>query len=364
MDAVTLSQLRKPRTFPAVSVLMPTSRHAPENQQDPIRLRNLLAEVRRRLRADGRISPGTADEVVHGLEAAAGEVDLAHAGDALVLLAAPAEHHAFMLAQPVDERVVVDTTFVTRDLVAEYTRSRRYWVLALSDRRVRLLDGFDDELAEISLYGFPMRHRLPEDAAEGAGKLDRPPRTSPDERQRQFFREVGTALDRVLAEDRRPVVVAGVTRHHAFFDEVAGPAVTVAGRIEGCHETTSPHDLAVLARPVLAAYEDLREVAVLAELEAARNARRYAAGLDETTRLAEEGRAAHLVVERGYYAPALRDGDTLILIEGDASLYHGDVIDDVVDHVIETVLDYGGDVTFVSDGFLIDHDRIAMVVRY
>ena len=32
MDSVTLSELRKPRTYPAVSVLMPTDRRAPGNR--------------------------------------------------------------------------------------------------------------------------------------------------------------------------------------------------------------------------------------------------------------------------------------------------------------------------------------------
>jgi hypothetical protein len=41
-----------------------------------------------------------------------------------------------------------------------------------------------------------------------------------------------------------------------------------------------------------------------------------------------------------------------------------DVVDDAVDDVIETVLEYGGEVTFVSDGFLVDHGRIALVTRY
>src|SRR5687767_13498548 len=108
MDAATLSELRKPRTFPAVSVMMPTNRRAPGNRQDPIRLRNLLAEVRRRLREDSRVAPAAVDEVVRGLEQAAGEVDLRHAEDSLVLFAAPGgEHHAFTIDQPVDERVIV-----------------------------------------------------------------------------------------------------------------------------------------------------------------------------------------------------------------------------------------------------------------
>ncbi|MFD0686772.1 baeRF3 domain-containing protein [Actinomadura fibrosa] len=364
MDAVTLAELRKPRAYPAVSVLMPTHRAAPGNRQDPIRLRNLLAEVRRRLQGDPRVAPDAADQVVRGLERAAAEVDLRHAADGLVLFAAPGgERHAFTIGQPVDERVVVDSGFATRDLVAAYTRAPRYWLLTLSDQRARLWDGQGEDLTEHTGDGFPAAP----DPIDEAGSGRQSPRGAPadGERHRQVMREVVAAVERVMARDRRPLIVAGVTRHQVFFDEMAGPHTTVAGRVDGSHEGAAPSALIEAVRPALAAYEDLREVGVLAELEAARSIQRYAGGLCEVKRLVEEGRGEHLVVERGYYAPAVPTDGELMLVEGRPGLLKGaDVIDDAVDDVIETALEYGGEVTFVSDGFLVDHDRIALVTRF
>jgi hypothetical protein len=363
MDAVTLSELRKPRAYPAVSVLMPTGRRAPENRQDPIRLRNLLAEVRHRLREDGRVAPGDADEVVRGLERAASGLDPRRASDGLVLFAAPdGENHAFTIDQPVDERVIVDTGFATRDLVAAYTRTPRYWLLVLSDQQARLWDGVSHELAEVVGDGFPMVPERFEE--EGEGRRSRRGQHADERRPRQM-RDVLARLEAVLARDRRPVIVAGVTRHQAYFDDLAGSRVTVAGRIDGSYEHASAGTLTELARPVLQAYEDLKEVAVLAELEAARGFQRYAAGLPEVAGLVEEGRGEHLVVERGYYHPGVKSGGETIPVDGPiGSLKGHGVVDDLVDNVIETALEYGGDVTFVSDGFLVDHGRIALVTRY
>ncbi|QXJ25190.1 hypothetical protein AGRA3207_006650 [Actinomadura graeca] len=364
MDAATLSELRKPRAYPAVSVLMPTHRTAPGNRQDPIRLRNLLAEARRRLHEDARVPADTADEVVRGLERAVEDADPRHAEDALVLFAAPGgEHHTFAIGQPVDERVIVDTGFATRDLVAAHSRVRRYWLLSLSDQGSRLWDGQGAELAEHTADGFPVE---PAPAAEeGSGRHSPRGGQNGDERHRRMMREVSAALDHVLARDRRPLIVAGVTRHQAFFDEAAGPHTAVAGRVDGSYEGASAGTLAEAARPALAAYEDLREVGVLAELEAARSIQRYGGGLCEVARLVEEGRGEHLVVERGYYAPAVRTRGELVPVEGMPGVLHGaDVVDDAVDDVIETALEYGGDVTFVADGFLVDHERIALVTRF
>jgi hypothetical protein len=78
-----------------------------------------------------------------------------------------------------------------------------------------------------------------------------------------------------------------------------------------------------------------------------------------------EGRGEHLVVERGFYSPAVRTNGETVPVEGPlGSLKGNGVVDDVVDDVIETALEYGGEVSFVSDGFLIDHDRIALVTRF
>lgn len=244
MDAVTLSELRKPRPYPAVSVLMPTHRSARENREDRIRLRNLLAEVRHRLRDDPRVAPDAADHVLRGLERAAEEVDPRHGSDGLVLFAAPnGEHHAFTIGQPVDERVVVDTGFATRDLVADFTRRPRYWLLSLSDHRTRLWDGLGGDLTEHVRGGFPLAPAPIDEAS--AGRLARRAAQGGDgERRRQAVRDAVAAVERVLARDRRPLIVAGVTRHQALFDEIAGPHVTVAGRVEGGFEGAPPSVLA------------------------------------------------------------------------------------------------------------------------
>lgn len=47
-DALTpglLQELRATRPYPALSLTMPTHRRAPDNAQDAVRLRNLVAEA-------------------------------------------------------------------------------------------------------------------------------------------------------------------------------------------------------------------------------------------------------------------------------------------------------------------------------
>jgi Bacterial archaeo-eukaryotic release factor family 3 len=358
MDTQTLADLVRAREYPAVSVLMPTHRHAPENQQDPIRLRNLLTEARRRLRDDELVSEEVADDVLKSLETAAAEVDLNHAEDGLALFAAPGgEHHSYLLAQTVEERVVIDETFLTRNVVAALTGPSTFWVLTVSDKHARLWDGHREHLTEVTTGGFPMTHEVPLGAVDKSGRIV--PRPHNDERHRQFMRDVDRALGAILAKDARSVVLVGLKQNLVVFDDVAANAGAVIGTVEGGHDGAPGHELLTLVQPVLEADIERRQRAALLELDAARNGRRYAAGLDEVWQLARQGRGAHLVVENGYRTQARVYDDHLVIAEGDSA-----DTEDAVDDVIEIVLTHGGEVTFVPDYMLADHDRIALVARY
>ncbi|OSZ56350.1 hypothetical protein OQI_33485, partial [Streptomyces pharetrae CZA14] len=55
LSPTTLAELRRPRPYPAVSVLTPTHRREPEKSQDQVRLRNVVAEAKKQLEHDPAI---------------------------------------------------------------------------------------------------------------------------------------------------------------------------------------------------------------------------------------------------------------------------------------------------------------------
>src|SRR5688572_29397462 len=78
-DALTpelLRKLREPKAYPAVSLTMPTHRREPDNEQDSVRLRNLMAEAGRRLDADEAVGRQARGGIKAQLEQAVAGVDL------------------------------------------------------------------------------------------------------------------------------------------------------------------------------------------------------------------------------------------------------------------------------------------------
>ncbi|MEU6592840.1 chemotaxis protein [Streptomyces sp. NPDC046881] len=360
LSPATLAELRRPRPYPAVSVLTPTHRREPENGQDPVRLRNMVTEARRRLEADPAVTRERRNEVVAQLDRALAEVDLAHAEDGLVIFAAPGEHQVWSLARPVPERVVLSDTFLTRNLVAAQASERRFWVLSVSADRATLWSGGEDRVVQDRSGGFPLERRQENFDPERQMRTGGLPSTFSDEGTRQFLREADTAMSTVLREQPRPLYVTGEQAALSLLDEVGSVAKSAVHVPHGGLAHAGPEAVWQALRPVLEAESRKDATAVVDELTSARGHRTYAAGLDELWQSAREGRVRLLAVEENCRATVRELGEHLVPAEpGDL-----DARDDIVDEIVEQCLETGAEVRFVPDGTLVDADGIAGVLRY
>ncbi|MFD5593524.1 chemotaxis protein [Streptomyces griseorubiginosus] len=361
LSNATLSELRRPRTYPAVSVLTPTHRRGPENAQDPVRLRNVVAEAKKRLEADPAVPRERRVDVVRQLDQALGEIDLAHAEDGLVIYAAPGEHQVWSLSRAVPERVVLSDTFLTRNLVSAQASERPFWVLSVSADRVTLWSGGAERVTEHHAGGFPMIRTRENFDAERLERIGDMPSTFRDEGTRHFLRDADTAMARLLRAAPRPLYVTGETAALSALDDVGSVARDAVHLPHGGLAHGTPDAVWQAVRPLVAAEARRSTEAVAHELESARGRRAFAAGVDEIWQSAREGRLRLLAVEENYRV-TVRDGggDHLMPAEsGDL-----DAREDIVDEIVEQCLETGADVRFVPDGTLGGVDGIAGVLRY
>jgi hypothetical protein len=353
--------LQQIRQYPSVTITMPTHRTAPENRQDPVRLRNLAVEATNRLL--GEFSKRDIDPVLTRLDRLVAEVDFRNTTDGLALFVNQDFARITYLPFPTKERVVVDETFATRDLVYGLNHSSRYWVLVLSEKPTRLYEGANDTVVEIQDEGFPMTHagRGGESALPGGKGVRRS--ALRDEVHRQFFRQVDNAFKPFYTDDPLPLVVVGVDRYLAFFSELSAHTGAVAGTIQGNHDKTSAHQLSQLTWPLIEQHLAQQRQDALNRLERAMNERKFASTVGEVWRLSLEGRGDTLLVEEDYHYPAHVDESGLHITPADDAAAPG-VIDDAVDEIIETVIDKGGQVIFLPNGDLEQHQRITLILRY
>jgi hypothetical protein len=361
LSPTTLTELRRPRPYPAVSVLTPTHRREPDNAQDPVRLRNVVAEAKKQLEADPAVSRGRRSDVARQLDRALAEIDLAHAEDGLVIFAAPGEHQVWSLARSVPERVVLSDTFLTRNLVSAQAAERRFWALSVSADRVTLWNGGTDRVTEARTGGFPLTRKFDNFDAERQEQIGDMPSTFRDEGVRHFLRDADIALSTVLREDPRRLYVTGEQAALSVLDELGSVTKAAVHVPHGGLAHGTPEAVRQALRPLMAAEARENTDAVARELVTARGRKAFAAGVDELWQNAREGRVALLAVEENYRVTVRDQGGGHLIPAESGTL---DAREDIVDEIVEQCLETGADVRFVPDGTLGDASGIAGVLRY
>lgn len=356
----TLKRLQSHRDYPSVSLLAPTHRTAPANQKDPIVVKNLLAKGMERLHSE--FGKRDVAAVVKNLNKLIDGVDWEHTLDGLALFASKDYATTLELPFKVKPRFVIDETFATRDVVFTLNRAPRYRVLVLSEKPTRLYEASTNVLTEIRGKPFPMVHKGPGGASRLPGGQGINRSAVRDVAHREFFIKVDDALGAIQKEDPQPVVVAGVDRYLAFYQEITKDPDAIVGMITGNHDSASPSALGKLAWPIFQAGATLKRTRALVRLGEAVKANRHASGIDQVWRAAFDKRCQILLVETDFAYPAdvSEQGDRLLPYtgKGPASL------DDAVDELIEKVIAEGGEVFFYDPGSLDVHQRIAAVLRY
>lgn len=357
LQPLDLALLQSSRAYPSVSILASTDGSATATEA---RLRTLVTQARSRLLGEFRASE--VEGLVTRLDQLVGEVRIDPDDDALGLFANCDLAVSMPLPLPVRERVVVDETFATRDLVHALHRSPRYWVLVLDERVTRLYWGLGATLEEQTDGGFPAVD-AGDDGREAAPAYGVDRSDQRDARMVRYVKAVDAALAPHLGSDRVPLILVGAGRRPVLFAERSKHRARVAGTVAGAFEGRSPRSLARHVWPTVAARLEREQEEALDEVGRALGAQRCASGIDAVWQLAGEGRGALLVVEEGFAQAARLDVETSALVPAD-DVTHPEVVDDVVDEVIEAVLAKKGRAVIVPDGSLTDHARIALKLRH
>lgn len=218
-----------------VTITAPLDRRRPNNDSDRIRLRNLVSEACQRVRA--HLGEDAATRIVLNLDAAAASVDMSRGAHGLVIVATDQKADAHLRSFPVRASVALGRTPATRLLVQGLRRSPRYRLLVISDRATRLFEGVRDDVREISSHGFPFTADVvPRDLRAIAGRFAQPTGRDDKEQWRRFYRRVDRAVTEASGDEVLPLVLAGVKRSTAMFEDVSRNAHLVIGRIDGAHD--------------------------------------------------------------------------------------------------------------------------------
>lgn len=376
----SLADLASVHPPPCLSLYQPTHRHHPENQQDPIRYRNLLKELETSLLK--KYPAAETQLLLKPFETLARDPGFwIHTLDGLAVLGGPGLFQVFRLQRPVAELAVVGDSFYTKPLRRFLQSVGRYQILGLSLQKIQLFEGNGDLLDEIDPAPEVPRtitEALGDNLTEshetvasygGVGGASSPMHHGQGGKKdeagidaERFFR----AVDRAVLEHHSrptglPLILAALPEHHHLFHRVShNPFLMVEGL------TINPDVLPI---------DELRErawqvfvpqyhaqLAQLADDFAA--AKSKGLGSDDLTQVSQAaaaGRVATLLIESERQIAGRLDVATGRFDLTDLS--HPQV-DDVLDDLIDLVEKMGGGVLVIPAERMPTETGLAATFRY
>lgn len=308
----TVSELLKKEHAPCVSILMPTHRSAPENQQDPIRFKNLLRQAEEQL-----TSGGTNKRDIRALldpleEKIADTMFWRRQSDGLAVFRSSDSIDWVHTLWSLPELSVVGPHFHVKPLLRMATSEREFLILGISEHGAHLYRAQGESVVEITpatvtaifaeqlddhhragrqvhTAGMSSRYH----AGDSQADLDK-------EILEESLRRADRELNVTVRELGAPVLLAGVQtaislyRSHCSFSDLL-----VDGAITGNIEKMSPPELWEAGWPLAKAHFTAVEDQAIADYQKA--AERGVASSDLGTVLAatSEGRVDRVLVAMG-----------------------------------------------------------------
>ncbi|MDD3581859.1 MAG: hypothetical protein PHW74_12665 [Desulfobacca sp.] len=257
-----LSILTEAREGPCVSIFMPTHRIPSETSQDRIRLKNLLRQAQEALQKYG-LRASEAQALLEPAEPLLTQLPFwQRQKDGLAMFLAPQFYRYYLLPAPLEELLVVTDRFHLKPLLLLLSGDEGFYILALSQNQVRVLQGSRFRVSEIDLAEMPqsLAEALKYDEQEkqlqfhtGAPKAgaDRAAifhghgvgTDDAKDRILRYFRQIDKGLQELLRNQQAPLVLAGVDYLLPIYQEVNSYGNLIDQGIIGNPEGLSAEEL-------------------------------------------------------------------------------------------------------------------------
>jgi hypothetical protein len=348
-----VAELASASGFPCVTLVLPTT-PSPHHMSahDRAELASLIDRAQRMLRDAGVLSR---EHLVSALREMAATASSQPTVRGLVLCASTAVQRRFTVPQTVQRRVVLESTFATRELIAALHRTPPHLLATLHPGCCHIYRVQGSSATPVATLHAP--------APTAGFDLDDP--ADLDEQARAttntFLAEADLELGQQRALFPSPLVLAGTPRLVDRFARRSRNCHRLAGLIDTAHAQTLPE---LLRKSAIHLERYLRsrqaEALTLVQRTADQHPERLAVGIEGAWHTARRSRPLMLVVEESFSVPGGIGGVPLSPAdyrETDPRHLH-----DLVDDLVEEVIRRGGQVALVEDGALRDLGRVALVL--
>ncbi len=382
MDIITIDQVKQLAEIdsgPRLSLYMSTHRAGDQIEQDPIRLRNLLRQAEKELKAAGLRTPDIRSMLQPARDLLLDSLFWEHLGDGLAIFFTQEDYYLFRLPISFDELVIVSQRFYLKPLLPYFMDDGLFYILALSQDEVKLIEATLHTVGEVPIRDMPQslaellqfdefEQNLQFHTSTAPPTAGRPAmfhgHSDEDElkpRILQWFQRIDEALPEFLADRETPIVLAGVEYLIPIYQEANSLCCVLDKAIEGNPEELSAKELHAKAMDIIRPFFAQSRRQAQDHYQESAGTGLATAQFEEVVLAAQYGRVETLFVAGDTQVWGTYDPDNGT-VEMHASPEEGgrDLLDEAA---VQTLLN-GGRVFVLSPEEMPDNASLAAIFRY
>lgn len=362
---------------PYVSIYQPTHRYSPENQQDPIRFKNLIREVENSLKQ--KYPKKDIESIMKPLHVLADDKGFwNHTYDGIGILSVDGQTIIYNLKRQVDELAIVSDSFHIKPLIRNYQSADRYYLLGLNRKEFALFEG--------NRYGFDkvdLGPDIPTTLEEAIGKEFTEPYFTAgtysgggngmfhghggkkDEIEidtERFFRFVDRlVLDKFSNPTGLPLILIALDEYHTLFKNISHNRYLLDDGIKTSYDTLTINDLKHTAWKQIEPLYLKKTEELVNKFQISRSQDLGSDDLVQVIKATSENRIDTILIEADRVIPGKIDMEIGTMEERDLS---DPDVDDVLDDLAEMVIKGKGKVIILPKERMPSETGVAAIYRF
>lgn len=349
--------------FPSVSVFMPFNPKMVEKKQITFSLAKAIDEVVMELRDK---YPGDMSLlVIQKLKAIIRNLDFNTHKKSIAIFVSPVFEKVYYLNTDVEEKIIVDEYLQIRNLLSSRKKLQPFHILLLTEKGSRIFINDTSSYINISAEAFS-------DNANKKELLRQPVNSSGlgvwnGFLTGNFLGGTDHSLSSVLQHNHLSVVVMGSANLVQKFKSITQNNEAIIQYFTGDFEECSLSDLRGILKSQQVRWQKIKQKDLLRRLHHASDKKALSYGFDDVQSAVLNHKGKLLMIEKKLLDTTSSFCDTGAWQDNrlnDKRIAHYNKFSNIknrVDEIIEKVLENGGDVELVSEGFLKEYSQIALI---
>jgi hypothetical protein len=262
---------------------------------------------------------------------------------------------------PVMETATVDESFDIRDIVSNKKQSKEYLVLHITENEYRIYQGKEQALRLILHNSSSAHHAAYKDLLNEISANNHGKKTVKELMQEHFLKHAANTLDILQNAYHLPVFVVGQMQVIDYFQKITHQTAAIVDLLCTHQDITDKETIAEILKPYILDWKKVKYIILKNQLSEAAGKQKLTTGIKAVWQEASAHKGKLLIVEKNFIYPAEQSTGSSQLSSTTRYYPPSCCTTNLVDDIIEKILESGGDVEFVEDGYLEDCDRIALI---